>query len=133
MAHHKHLIGADGGQHSDNVIDDVEVSVAVDVGGSVRVLVALEVGSHGSVAEKGEGVDLVAPEVPKLEETMKEENDWTFSFLREVNVDAIGLYNYVMYSLHFFVSPNSRFQIPNPNFNCFPNFPYIFFLFIDHR
>ena len=96
------------------------LSVAVDIGGGIGVAVAPEFGSHGSLAERGEGVELVAPRVPKLGEAMEEENDWTFSFLREVNVDAVCPYSSVLYSisLHCFVSPNSRLQIPNLNFKC---------------
>ena len=131
MSHHEHLIGADGVQHSDDVAKDVKVSVAGDVGGGVGVAVAPEVGSHGSVAERGEGVELVAPGVPKLGEAMEEENDWTFSFLREVNVDSVCPYSSVLYSISL------HFQIPNHNlefsiYKCMCQFRHTSIILVYH-
>lgn len=78
----------------------MEASVAVDIRWRLAVPVTAEVRSHRTVAEGGEGVDLVALGVPKLGKAMEEENDWTLAFLCKVNINSICLHSPVLYPLH---------------------------------
>jgi hypothetical protein len=84
VSHHEHLVlvGGYGVQERNEITHHVEARVAGGLNRRVRVAVAAEVESHGSVAERGQGYDLVPPRVPELRETMQEENHWALTFLR---------------------------------------------------
>lgn len=100
-------LGAHGVQHSDHVAHHVEIGVTAAIRRRLRVNITAEVRSHGSVAEMGQSLDLVAPAVPQRREAMDEESDWTLAFLCYVNVYSIYPHSPMLYP-HHYVKPKLR-------------------------
>ena len=112
MPDHEHLllISSYGVQERDEISDHVEICVARRVGRRVRVALAAQVRRHGSVAKRGQGLDLVPPGVPELGEAVEQQDHRALTFLGYVHVDAVDFDRLVLYSLHLFLVVGLSFE-----------------------
>ncbi len=82
-------------KHADGVRRHVQHAVGLDFLGRVGAAVAAKVRRNSMVSSGRERRKLVAPGVPQLRKPMKQQHQRTVPGLRDVHVDAVGLYRSV--------------------------------------
>ena len=78
-------------EHADHVADEVKQRIALDFGRLIRQAVAAHVGRNGMKPRRRQCVQLVAPGIPGLWESMTEQHERAAALLGDMNADAIGL------------------------------------------